>query len=225
MQPPELPFLLPEKGVIKIYKVNYGRTSSSVCSQNQAASVLAKTDCLSNQFTYVNQSKPDTVPVVYRSCGNKIICTVTVKNFADPCGGTYKYLETSYACVYDYDLYYIPEKKTWDEALGLCRKNYSDLLYIAQPDVLRQVNTLFGAASGEVFPEGGVWIGLQRSVSQGYLDWHWANGTSVEFNMWDSGFPTDPLFQHCVRLDYNSTGHMVWNAACCEEQLPFICQD
>ncbi|XP_066572184.1 L-rhamnose-binding lectin CSL3 isoform X2 [Amia ocellicauda] len=80
-----------EMGSIKIYKANYGRTDSSVCSNNKP----------SEQLVNVNCYLPKTLDVMSKRCDGKTSCEVMATNdvFSDPCYGTYKYLEVVYACL------------------------------------------------------------------------------------------------------------------------------
>ncbi|KAM6924908.1 L-rhamnose-binding lectin SML-like, partial [Xenentodon cancila] len=74
--------------IIVVYGADYGRRDQSICSYNRPASQIQNVVCSSPTKT------------VAERCNGKKSCTIRVHNteFGDPCQGTYKYLEVSYAC-------------------------------------------------------------------------------------------------------------------------------
>ncbi|XP_019718507.1 L-rhamnose-binding lectin SML-like isoform X2 [Hippocampus comes] len=74
--------------VITIYGADYGRRDQTTCSYRRAPRELKNVTCL------------QPTALVAQMCNGKFSCSVTASNavFKDPCKGTYKYLEISYAC-------------------------------------------------------------------------------------------------------------------------------
>ncbi|XP_051913365.1 L-rhamnose-binding lectin SML-like [Hippocampus zosterae] len=74
--------------VIDIYGADYGRRDKTTCSYRRGPHGLRNITCL------------QPTPLVAQMCNGRFSCSVTASNavFTDPCIGTYKYLEISYAC-------------------------------------------------------------------------------------------------------------------------------
>uniref|UniRef100_A0A3Q2XK11 SUEL-type lectin domain-containing protein n=1 Tax=Hippocampus comes TaxID=109280 RepID=A0A3Q2XK11_HIPCM len=74
--------------IIIIYGAGYGRRDQTTCSYRRAPHELKNVKCM----------RPTTL--VAQMCNGRFSCSVTASNavFKDPCKGTYKYLEISYAC-------------------------------------------------------------------------------------------------------------------------------
>uniref|UniRef100_A0A3Q2YPA2 SUEL-type lectin domain-containing protein n=1 Tax=Hippocampus comes TaxID=109280 RepID=A0A3Q2YPA2_HIPCM len=74
--------------VIAIYGADYGRRDRTTCSYRRAPHGLKNITCL------------QPTDLVAQMCNGKFSCSVAASNavFTDPCIGTYKYLEVSYAC-------------------------------------------------------------------------------------------------------------------------------
>lgn len=79
-----------DHGVIRVQSALYGRTDRETCSEGRPARQVANTRC----------SQRGTVDVLRRRCDGKKVCefNTNVVRTSDPCGGTYKYLETNYTC-------------------------------------------------------------------------------------------------------------------------------
>lgn len=75
--------------VIYLIRANYGRFSISIC--NEHGSLDWSVDCTSVLSYYV----------IYERCNHMSHCIVSASSdtFADPCPGTFKYLEVQYECV------------------------------------------------------------------------------------------------------------------------------
>ncbi|XP_074537092.1 L-rhamnose-binding lectin SML-like [Halichoeres trimaculatus] len=75
---------------IVVYGADYGRRDQTTCSHNRPASQIQNVNCVN----------PTTK--VAASCNGKNSCKIRASNsvFGDPCGGTYKYLDVAYTCVY-----------------------------------------------------------------------------------------------------------------------------
>uniref|UniRef100_A0A3Q3DTX7 SUEL-type lectin domain-containing protein n=2 Tax=Hippocampus comes TaxID=109280 RepID=A0A3Q3DTX7_HIPCM len=76
--------------VISVYGADYGRRDRTTCTYKRPESQIQNVDCL----------RP--TELVASRCNGENSCTVAARNnvFGDPCGGTYKYLEVAYTCVY-----------------------------------------------------------------------------------------------------------------------------
>ncbi|XP_035512195.1 rhamnose-binding lectin-like [Morone saxatilis] len=79
-----------ESGVIVVQKALYGRLNRETCSEGRPHNQLHNTQC----------AQKGTVDVLKKICDGKKVCEINaqVVRTSDPCGGIYKYLETSYAC-------------------------------------------------------------------------------------------------------------------------------
>ncbi|KAK7166993.1 hypothetical protein R3I94_001405 [Phoxinus phoxinus] len=75
---------------IRVIKANYGRTNRRTCANGVPYSQILNTRC---GITVTN--------IVYDRCNRKQTCVVPASNslFGDPCVGTYKYLDVTYACL------------------------------------------------------------------------------------------------------------------------------
>ncbi|XP_026223266.1 L-rhamnose-binding lectin SML-like [Anabas testudineus] len=79
-----------ESGVIGVQAALYGRADSEICSQGMFASQTLRTNCSQQGFQRVLQAR----------CDGKRECELSqnVVRTSDPCFGTYKYIDTTYAC-------------------------------------------------------------------------------------------------------------------------------
>ncbi|KAG8195466.1 hypothetical protein JTE90_002638 [Oedothorax gibbosus] len=77
-----------EGHLIHLLRANYGRFSISIC--NEHGSLDWSVDCASQRSYYI----------IYERCNlmSNCIVSATSETFADPCPGTYKYLEVQYQC-------------------------------------------------------------------------------------------------------------------------------
>uniref|UniRef100_A0A3Q0R8Z8 SUEL-type lectin domain-containing protein n=1 Tax=Amphilophus citrinellus TaxID=61819 RepID=A0A3Q0R8Z8_AMPCI len=81
---------LTETGVIRVQESMYGRTNPDTCSGEKPEEVVTNTAC----------SLEGAEDIIKTRCDGKKVCEVTPAIFArDPCHDTFKYLQTSYACV------------------------------------------------------------------------------------------------------------------------------
>ncbi|XP_030588509.1 L-rhamnose-binding lectin SML-like [Archocentrus centrarchus] len=79
-----------ETGVIRVQESMYGRTNPDTCSGEKPEEVVTNTAC----------SLEGAEDIIKTRCDGKKVCEVTPAIFArDPCHDTFKYLQTSYACV------------------------------------------------------------------------------------------------------------------------------
>ncbi|KAG7226937.1 hypothetical protein INR49_022232, partial [Caranx melampygus] len=77
-------------GVISVESALFGRKDRETCGEGKSQQETQNTDC----------SLDTAVDHLKRNCNGKNSCTIKASNgvFGDPCVGTYKYLEVSYAC-------------------------------------------------------------------------------------------------------------------------------
>ena len=78
---------------ISVHQANYGRLNSEVCAAGRDVSEVGHTSCRS----------AGTTTAVAGHCGGKNQCAMTVDDVtlnsgADPCVGTFKYLDVQYKC-------------------------------------------------------------------------------------------------------------------------------
>ncbi|XP_059188558.1 L-rhamnose-binding lectin CSL1-like [Centropristis striata] len=77
-------------GVISVQAALYGRTDTKTCSEGRPAKQLSNTKC----------SQQGTTGVLKKRCDGKKVCELATKvvRTSDPCYGTFKYVDTNYAC-------------------------------------------------------------------------------------------------------------------------------
>ncbi|KAG5282873.1 hypothetical protein AALO_G00035670 [Alosa alosa] len=223
--------------VIQIYAANYGRTNKCSCPDGVPAH-LENTACFANT----------TLQKVKEKCEGSSTCTLEAKSehFGDdPCSGTFKYLNISYCCLPPnsqscptcqpisnytlYDLVFVPEPMSWVGALHHCAKRGSRLVHILDnctqfrvEELLMEVATYWGCAEK-------AWVGLERCMINPQAPWEWSGGAAVgDYDRWNTSFPRNPCCFHCGQLvqEGGDQDHQkyLWQDACCQEQLPFICQ-
>ncbi|XP_048031498.1 L-rhamnose-binding lectin CSL3-like [Megalobrama amblycephala] len=86
----ESAFLRCHWGVIKIIKVNYGRTDRTICGSGKKNQLISNTHCFQKTSHRIMSIRCDGT----KSCSVPAVNSV----FSDPCNGTYKYLDVSYEC-------------------------------------------------------------------------------------------------------------------------------
>uniref|UniRef100_A0A3B5B2F2 C-type lectin domain family 4 member F-like n=1 Tax=Stegastes partitus TaxID=144197 RepID=A0A3B5B2F2_9TELE len=101
---------------------------------------------------------------------------------------------------FNHSFYYISSVgKTWDESREDCKKRGADLVII---------NTV----EEQVFT-GSQWLGL--TYDEDTKKWNWVDGTpNVFFH----------LGEHCVHIQFYSSGKKEWNDITCTAQYAWICE-
>lgn len=95
----------------------------------------------------------------------------------------------------------------WTDAQSYCRRHYTDLASVRNPQENEQIRLLKPAG---VVP----WIGLYRDT------WKWSNGGIYLFRHWASGEP-DGGIENCTAADFSLSGR--WEDWECGYKKPFIC--
>ncbi|MFT7799185.1 lithostathine-1-beta-like [Arapaima gigas] len=123
----------------------------------------------------------------------------------------------------EYDLLFCNMNKTWIEALKYCRDHNSTLVHITSGAVQTRVSQLLRNLSAP----SSVWVGLERSYLSCRGPWFWTGGQEVTYSKWYVNFTATPPTHYCGKVVRNNTdtGTLLWHDACCEDQLPFICQN
>uniref|UniRef100_A0A8C8H6M9 C-type lectin domain-containing protein n=2 Tax=Oncorhynchus tshawytscha TaxID=74940 RepID=A0A8C8H6M9_ONCTS len=111
----------------------------------------------------------------------------------------------------------ISERKSWEQALDYCKKNYHGLLRIETEEDLEAIKQKF---NGTDFT-GPVWVGLRQSRLFGF--WVWTNGLPVGWSNWEGDRqPEQPLSNHCGAMEMEE-GYK-WSDQDCLSKLYFICE-
>uniref|UniRef100_H3A7I9 C-type lectin domain-containing protein n=1 Tax=Latimeria chalumnae TaxID=7897 RepID=H3A7I9_LATCH len=106
--------------------------------------------------------------------------------------------------------HFIQEKKTWFEALEICRKNYTDLVSVHSQKELEEIKNISGITA--------IWIGLYRNV------WHWSNGDPAPFQNWNTGEPDNVgNDENCVGMWIRNPSAGKWKDSRCREETYFLC--
>ncbi|XP_036800468.1 secretory phospholipase A2 receptor-like isoform X1 [Oncorhynchus mykiss] len=112
----------------------------------------------------------------------------------------------------------ISERKSWEQALDYCKKNYHGLLRIETEEDLEVIKQKF---NGTGFT-GPVWVGLRQSRLFGF--WVWTNGLPVGWSNWEGDRqPEQPLSNHCGAMAMEE-GYK-WSDQDCLSKLYFICEE
>ncbi|XP_076118575.1 uncharacterized protein LOC143099496 [Alosa pseudoharengus] len=129
------------------------------------------------------------------------------------------------------DLVFVPEPMSWVGALHHCAERGSRLVHILDnctqflvEELLMEVATCRGCVEK-------AWVGLERCMINPQAPWEWSGGAAVgDYKRWNTSFPRNPCCFHCGQLvqeggdqDQDHQKYL-WQDACCQEQLPFICQ-
>ncbi|XP_049431858.1 lithostathine-1-beta-like [Epinephelus fuscoguttatus] len=123
----------------------------------------------------------------------------------------------------DEGLQFYPEHKSWIDALQHCHNKNSALVQITNQTVQDAVNSVLQNKSGL---DGGVWIGLERSIFGVNVPWQWVSGERVKEHHWSSSAFVDPLNNHCGKvIQVKGSQEFKWLDEDCHKELPFICQD
>uniref|UniRef100_H3A5Y0 C-type lectin domain-containing protein n=1 Tax=Latimeria chalumnae TaxID=7897 RepID=H3A5Y0_LATCH len=100
--------------------------------------------------------------------------------------------------------HFIEEKKTWFEALEICRENYTDLVSVrSQKELEERITSL--------------WIGLYCNV------WQWSNGDPAPFQNWNTGEPDNGNNENCVDMRIRNPSTGKWKDSRCSEETSFLC--
>ncbi|XP_029112229.1 macrophage mannose receptor 1-like [Scleropages formosus] len=121
--------------------------------------------------------------------------------------------------------HFVNMNKSWNEAQSYCRKNYTDLVTINNPE---EMNRVINSVNLTGYT-GPAWIGLEKGNS---WKWQWSleerrlySDGQTEFSNWDSGEPNNHGGnENCVGM--RDTGK--WNDIPCASKTPtgfFICYD
>uniref|UniRef100_A0A8C7HLA1 Si:dkey-61f9.1 n=1 Tax=Oncorhynchus kisutch TaxID=8019 RepID=A0A8C7HLA1_ONCKI len=111
----------------------------------------------------------------------------------------------------------IGERKSWEQALDYCKKNYHGLLRIETEEDLEVIKQ---TSNGTDFT-GPVWVGLRQSRLFGF--WVWTNGLPVGWSNWEGDRqPEQPLSNHCGAMAMEE-GYK-WSDQDCLSKLHFICE-
>ncbi|XP_028265303.1 L-rhamnose-binding lectin SML-like, partial [Parambassis ranga] len=79
-----------ETGVISVQASMFGRTDAAICATGRPAGEVANTACSLNGV----------LDIVKTRCNGKKACELSPATFpSDPCGDTFKYIETTYLCI------------------------------------------------------------------------------------------------------------------------------
>ncbi|XP_051543956.1 deleted in malignant brain tumors 1 protein-like [Myxocyprinus asiaticus] len=115
---------------------------------------------------------------------------------------------------------FINDSKSWIDALQYCKTHHQTLVHILNDTVQKYITQML--QDKEITK--GVWIGLERNMLFTCSPWLWTGGPYVDFALWHSTFPVDPMNRFCGTLLKNDDNTFGWVDACCHEYLPFICQ-
>nr|XP_033486357.1 lithostathine-1-beta-like [Epinephelus lanceolatus] len=122
----------------------------------------------------------------------------------------------------DCGLRFYQKHKSWIDALQHCHNKNSTLVQITNQRVQDAVNSVLQNKSGL---DGGVWIGLERSIFGVNVPWQWISGERVKEPHWSSSAFVDPLNNHCGKVIHvKESQEFKWLDEDCHKELPFICQ-
>ncbi|KAL7400380.1 hypothetical protein ABVT39_011080 [Epinephelus coioides] len=123
----------------------------------------------------------------------------------------------------DCGLRFYQTHKSWIDALQHCHNKNSALVQITNQRVQDAVNSFLQNKSGL---DGGVWIGLERSIFGVNVPWQWMSGQRVKETHWSSSAFVDPLNNHCGKvIQVEGSQEFKCLDEDCHKELPFICQD
>ncbi len=110
------------------------------------------------------------------------------------------------------------ESKTWTEAQGYCRQNYTDLATI---DNMEEMNRLINTVNGSFIDSA--WIGLYDDVNS----WRWSLEDNDFYQEGERDFrnfyhePDNAGNELCVYMDSNGN----WFDYSCDNSFTFVCYD
>ncbi|XP_055003839.1 uncharacterized protein LOC110169983 [Boleophthalmus pectinirostris] len=121
-----------ERGVIAVQAALYGRLDRETCSEGWT-----------NNLKDITCSQSGTKAVLQNRCDGKTTCEVITNafRFSDPCYGTYKYLESTYACVLEVSSSVVCE-------------HYNTRLQCGQGQVIHVLSAYYGRTDHSTCSEG-----------------------------------------------------------------------
>ncbi|XP_028265008.1 L-rhamnose-binding lectin SML-like [Parambassis ranga] len=116
-----------DSGVIVVQSVLYGRSDTETCSEGRPANQLTNTSC----------AQKGTLEVIKKRCDGKRVCEIRTNlvRTSDPCGGIYKYLDTTYAC------FPAIHSVTCEQSLANLHCDAGQVIYVYGADYGRQDQT------------------------------------------------------------------------------------
>ncbi|XP_057629309.1 C-type mannose receptor 2 isoform X2 [Chionomys nivalis] len=119
----------------------------------------------------------------------------------------------------------LQEKKSWVQALGVCRELGAQLLSLASYEeehfVANLLNKIFGESEPENHEQHWFWIGLNRQDPREGQNWRWSDGLGFSYHNFDRSRHDDDDIRGCAVLDLAS---LQWVAMQCQTQLDWICK-
>ncbi|KAL7400244.1 hypothetical protein ABVT39_009109 [Epinephelus coioides] len=113
------------------------------------------------------------------------------------------------------------EHKSWIDALQHCHNKNSALVQITNQTVQDAVHSVLQNKSNL---DGGVWIGLERSIFGVNVPWQWISGERVKETHWSSSAFVDPLNNHCGKvIQVEGSQEFKWLDEDCHKELLTVC--
>ncbi|KAL7400778.1 hypothetical protein ABVT39_017702 [Epinephelus coioides] len=179
----------------------------------------SKCECDSNKCKSNNASLPSVTVTD---------STLTITNFTRENDGINLCYDSpaNHQCVHlnvSIGLRFYQTHKSWIDALQHCHNKNSALVQITNQRVQDAVNSFLQNKSDL---DGGVWIGLERSIFGVNVPWQWISGQRVKETHWSSSAFVDPVNNHCGKvIQVEGSQEFKWLDEDCHKELPFICQD
>ncbi|XP_008290042.1 C-type lectin domain family 4 member F-like isoform X2 [Stegastes partitus] len=115
---------------------------------------------------------------------------------------------------FNHSFYYISSVgKTWDESREDCKKRGADLVIINTVEEQNFIARFTGSQ----------WLGL--TYDEDTKKWNWVDGTPLDKSYWN-GIQPDGVDrgEHCVHIQFYSSGKKEWNDITCTAQYAWICE-